>query len=210
MLYEDTFATLASIGKSEIRINSSRFLGFAYPVASVEQVKVLLSTLKKEHAQANHHCYAFRLTTDPTGFRCSDDREPSGSAGKPILGAINSAGITYALVVVVRYFGGTQLGIPGLIQAYRESARTAIAEAGIKEDFIRDQYLFKFPYEQLNEVYRIIRATGAKIIGQELDEPSSIHVEIRHGSSQELLNAIHTHPLLGHLCRVEIPTNGTS
>lgn len=210
MLFEDTYTTLAGPGKSDYRIKSSRFLGFAFPISSEQEAKTIINRLKKEHPQANHHCYAFRLTTDPTVYRSSDDREPSGSAGKPILGAINTAGITYALVVVVRYFGGTQLGIPGLIQAYRESASEAIVEAGKKTGFMIDHFQLEFPYGQLNEVYRILKAAGANIASQRLDEPSLIHLEIRRSLSKAMLDALHAHPTLGHLCKVESIHNGTT
>jgi len=210
MLFDDSYLTLSGKGLSDIRIKSSRFMGFAAPIFSETEAKLLLNNLKKEHPQANHHCYAYRLTSDQTVYRCSDDREPSGSAGKPILGALNSNGITYAMVVVVRYFGGIQLGIPGLIQAYRESAMQAIAAAGTKEEFIRDRFRIEFPYDQLNEIFRVLRSAGAKITNQQPGEPSLIEVEIRRSFAQQLLNTIQTHPTLGHQCRIETPSHGTA
>src|SRR5688572_20447603 len=127
MLFEDTYQTLAGPAEGMFKDRGSRFPSFAYPVRDEKQIREIISGLKKEHFSARHHCYAYRLTTDPTVYRVNDDGEPSNTAGKPILGQLLSNGLTYTLIVVVRYFGGTLLGVSGLINAYRAAAADAIA-----------------------------------------------------------------------------------
>ena len=127
------YKTLAQATTAEFRDRGSRFIAYAYPVNTVDEVKARVQALKKEHSKANHHCVAFRIGIDGKLFRASDDGEPSGSAGRPILGQIDSAGLTNTLVVVVRYFGGTLLGVPGLINAYKEVTAAALKDAAITE-----------------------------------------------------------------------------
>ena len=128
-----TYSTIAAHVQAEIKDKGSRFIAYAYPIQSVAQVKQYVDALREEHHKARHWCYAYRLGVDGLQFRANDDGEPSGSAGRPILGQIDSAGLTDVLVVVVRYFGGTLLGVPGLIQAYKNSTAEALAIAEIVE-----------------------------------------------------------------------------
>jgi len=125
-----TYKTITAPTTSDFRDRGSKFFGFAYPVQDVEEVKEKVKALKKEHPKAVHHCYAFRIGTDGTLFRANDDGEPSGSAGKPMLGQIDSAGLTNVLVVIVRYFGGSLLGVPGLINAYKTANRRSPFQSG--------------------------------------------------------------------------------
>jgi uncharacterized YigZ family protein len=186
LLFEDTYLTLQNAADGIFRDRGSKFIGFAYPIKSEEEVKQIIQQLKKEHPQANHHCYAYRLTPDPTVYRANDDREPSGSAGRPILNAILSAGLTDILVVVVRYFGGTLLGVPGLINAYREAAAEALKNGKTIEKTINENYCIGCEYPLLNEVYQFLRLAQATITGQETNEKCVIHFEIRKSLALDL------------------------
>lgn len=163
-----TYKTITSATTSDFRDRGSKFFGYAYPVQDVEEVKEKVKALKKEHPKAVHHCFAFRIGTDGTLFRANDDGEPSGSAGKPILGQIDSAGLTNVLVVVVRYFGGTLLGVPGLINAYKTAAAEALAQADIVEGWIEERVTLTFDYPAMNEVMHLLKQSEATIYRQDL------------------------------------------
>jgi uncharacterized YigZ family protein len=156
-LFEDTYQTISIPGTGDFKDRGSKFLGFAFPVESEEQVKKHMQNLRKEHFGARHHCYAFRIGPDKQFFRSSDDGEPSGTAGRPILGQIQSKDLTNILVVVVRYFGGTLLGVSGLIQAYRQAAAEAIAHSPILIKTVNEYYQLRFSYDSMNEVMKIIK-----------------------------------------------------
>ncbi len=205
MLFEDSYFTLKCPSTGEYRDRGSRFIGLAYPVKDEEDVKQILQTVKKEHPQANHHCYAFRLTPDPTVFRASDDREPSGSAGKPILGAITSKGLTDVLVIVVRYFGGTLLGVPGLINAYRSAAAHCLEQAELTEKFIEEAFILEFPYDLSNEVHQLLRKHKASITFQDYSSPCQIHFLIRKSAVVGFENAFKTHPVISY--QTQLKTN---
>lgn len=162
------YKTLAGVATAEFKDRGSRFLAFAYPVHTTQEVKEKLQLLKKEHPKAVHFCLAWRMGTDGTQFRANDDGEPSGSAGKPILGQIDSAGLTNVLVVVVRYFGGTLLGVPGLINAYKTVAADALANAPVTEKWIEDRIEIQFDYPVMGEVMYLLRQAEANIYTQEL------------------------------------------
>ncbi|MCC6570261.1 MAG: YigZ family protein [Chitinophagales bacterium] len=147
----------------------SKFIGYAYPVKDEAAVKEKLECIRQEHPKATHHCYAYRLGLDKNNYRTNDDGEPNGTAGKPMLGQIDSIGITNTLVVVVRYFGGTKLGVSGLIDAYKETARETLAVATIITHKILDYYRIRCSYEQVQRVYHIVHQVQAQIISQELD-----------------------------------------
>lgn len=147
----------------------SKFIGYAYPVKDEAAIKEKLEFIRQEHPKATHHCYAYRLGLDKNNYRTNDDGEPNGTAGKPILGQIDSIGITNTLVVVVRYFGGTKLGVSGLIDAYKETARETLAVATIITYKILDYYRIRCSYEQVQRVYHIVHQVQAQIISQELD-----------------------------------------
>lgn len=198
MLLEDSFLTIAAESTGEYRERGSKFIGLAFPVKNEEEIKIILNKIKKEHPQANHHCYAFRLTTDPTVFRSSDDREPSGSAGKPILGAIQSKGLTNILIIVVRYFGGSLLGVPGLINAYRTAAQQSIENAKIVEQTISDCFSITFPYSLINDTHQLLRTFPVQIKFQEYTEPCKIIFDLRRGSVIAFENKLKTHPTLSY------------
>ncbi len=147
----------------------SKFIGYAYPVKDEAAIKEKLEFIRQEHPKATHHCYAYRLGLDKNNYRTNDDGEPNGTAGKPMLGQIDSIGITNTLVVVVRYFGGTKLGVSGLIDAYKETARETLAVATIITYKILDYYRIRCAYEQVQRVYHIVHQVQAQIISQELD-----------------------------------------
>lgn len=163
-----TYKTIAAATTSDFRDRGSKFFGFAYPVSDVEEVKERVKALKKAHPKAVHFCLAFRIGTDGTLYRASDDGEPSGSAGKPILGQIDSAGLTNVLVVVVRYFGGSLLGVPGLINAYKTATAEALAQAVVVEKQVEQMVTITFDYPVMNEVMQLLKQSEANIYKQDL------------------------------------------
>ncbi len=167
---EDTnkYRTISANTTGDFRDRGSKFLAYAYPVMTALDVKEKLQLLKKEHPKAVHHCYAFRLGTDGTQYRANDDGEPSGSAGKPIIGQIDSLGLTNVLVVVVRYFGGTLLGVPGLINAYKTVTQEALSKAPVTEKWIEDLVEINFDYPVMGEVLYLLKQSEATIYKQEL------------------------------------------
>jgi uncharacterized YigZ family protein len=166
MLFDDTYKTISAPTESTFRDRGSKFLAFAYPVSSDNDIKAIVANLKAEHSKANHHCWAIRLGIDRTIFRVNDDGEPSGTAGRPILNTLLSRNITNTLVVVVRYFGGTLLGVPGLINAYKTATEMALDTAGIIEKTLNDIYTIRFDYVQMNDVMRIIKDEELQILEQ--------------------------------------------
>ena len=162
------YKTLAEPRTAEFRDRGSRFIAYAYPVNTVEEAKGKLQALKKEHPKANHHCVAYRIGIDGKLFRASDDGEPSGSAGRPILGQIDSAGLTNTMVVVVRYFGGTLLGVPGLINAYKAVTADALKDASTIEKWVETMVEVSFDYPVMSEVLYILKQAEATIYKQEL------------------------------------------
>ena len=173
-----TYQTLKSPIQAEFKDKGSRFLAFAYPVQTAEQVKKHVDDLRQEHHKARHWCYAYRLGVDGNQFRANDDGEPSGSAGRPILGQIDSFELTDVLVVVVRYFGGTLLGVPGLIHAYKTSTQMALENAQIIEKNIEKTVRIRCEYPYLNEAIRIAKNHQAEIIEQDLQLDCRLTVRI--------------------------------
>lgn len=167
---EDTnkYRTISANTTGDFRDRGSKFLAYAYPVMTAMDVKDKLQLLKKEHPKAVHHCYAYRLGNDGTQYRANDDGEPSGSAGKPIIGQIDSLGLTNVLVVVVRYFGGTLLGVPGLINAYKTVTLEALSKAPVTEKWIEDLFEINFDYPVMGEVLYLLKQSEATIYKQEL------------------------------------------
>jgi uncharacterized YigZ family protein len=184
MLFSDTYLTIQQPAEALFKDKGSKFIGLAYPVQNEQQVKEILQGLKKEHHTANHHCYAYRLGADKLTFRANDDGEPSNTAGKPILGQIQSNDLTDILIVVVRYFGGTLLGVSGLIHAYKTSAAEVIKVSAIVEKQILFSYTIYFPFEQLNDVMKILKQSDCKITAQEFDNNCRISFNIRKASSE--------------------------
>lgn len=163
-----TYKTIASTTQAEFKDKGSRFIAFAYPIQTLEEVKQYVSILREEHHKARHWCYAYRLGVDGTQFRANDDGEPAGSAGRPILGQIDSAGLTDVLVIVVRYFGGTLLGVPGLIHAYKTAAAEALTVAEMIEKNVEKMVWLRCEYPYLNEAIRITKQNQGNIIEQDL------------------------------------------
>lgn len=165
---------------------SSRFLAYAWPVEDEEHIRELLDELRKRYYDATHVCYAWRLGPAGETYRTNDDGEPSGTAGKPILGQMLSAEVTDCLVAVVRYFGGTKLGVPGLIAAYREAAADALAAARIVERTVDRVIRVDFPYLAMNDIMRIIKDEQPRIVSQEFDNLCTIVMTIREGRADAL------------------------
>lgn len=164
----ETYRTLGAPNQAEFKDKGSRFIAFAHPVLSVEDVKKHVDALRQEHHKARHWCYAYRLGTDGNQFRANDDGEPAGSAGRPILGQIDSAELTDVLVVVVRYFGGTLLGVPGLIHAYKTASQMALQTAQMIQKNVEKTLYLRCEYPHLNEVLRIAKIHHAEIVQQDL------------------------------------------
>lgn len=162
----DTYRSIETLSEGLFKDKGSRFIAYAYPIESEDEVKPLVDALKKEHHGARHHCFAYRVRDK---WRANDDGEPSGSAGRQILASIDSAGLSGVLIVVVRYFGGILLGVPGLIRAYRESSADAIAKASVVEKLLTEEVELEFPYEKMNDVQKKIKSTpGIVVTGQEM------------------------------------------
>lgn len=162
------FNTISSPSQTEFKDRGSRFLAYAFPVSTVDEFKKRLKVLKEEHPKAVHHCFAYRIGIDNNTFRASDDGEPSGSAGKPILGQIDSKGITDTAVVVVRYFGGTLLGVPGLINAYKTATSFALQLAPIAEKPVLVHYELEFDYTLMNDVMIYLKRYGAQVLQSDM------------------------------------------
>jgi len=157
MINDSYFNTIEKSSVAEYKDRGSKFISYAFPVADVNDTKERLAEIKKEHPKATHHCFAYRIGFDGNNFRVSDDGEPSGSAGRPILGQIDSKQVTNVLIIVVRYFGGTQLGIPGLINAYKTTASSALQSSLIVRKPVLINYRLQFDYTQMNEVMKVIK-----------------------------------------------------
>ena len=183
------YQTLKSPIQAEFKDKGSRFLAFAYPVQTAEQVKKYVDDLRQEHHKARHWCYAYRLGVDGNQFRANDDGEPSGSAGRPILGQIDSFELTDVLVVVVRYFGGTLLGVPGLIHAYKTSTQMALENAQIIEKNIEKIVWIRCEYPYLNEAIRIAKNHQAEMIEQDLQLDCRLTMRIPLANAEACLAA---------------------
>ncbi len=175
----DTYLTISSVSEALYKDKGSKFYAFAYPVQTVEQIKEILAEKRKEYYDARHVCYAYMLGYERNVFRANDDGEPSGTAGRPILGQINSSNLTDILIIVVRYFGGTLLGTSGLIQAYKTSAAEAIAAATIEERIVEKTFVSKFGYQDLNAVMRIMKDFDLAIVNQIQEMDCTLYFRIR-------------------------------
>lgn len=175
----DTYLTIDSPAEGMYKDKGSKFLSFAHPVRTVEEVKIILAEKRKEFYDARHVCYAYMLGFERKTFRTNDDGEPSGTAGRPILGQINSSGLTDILIVVVRYFGGTLLGTSGLIQAYKSAAADAINRAPTVERIVEQMFESTFGYGQLNAVMRVIKDFGLTIVSQRQEADCTLTFRVR-------------------------------
>lgn len=184
MLFSDTYLTIEQPTEIIFKDKGSKFMAYAYPVTTEQQIKDILACLKKEHHTANHHCYAYRLGAAKQNYRANDDGEPNNTAGKPILGQIQSVDVTDVLIIVVRYFGGTLLGVSGLINAYKTSAAEVLKNSKIIEKQILFTFCIQFSFEQINDVMKILKQSDAKILSQNFDTNCEIKFSIRKANSE--------------------------
>jgi uncharacterized YigZ family protein len=182
---EDTFLTIKNTAQGLYKEKGSKFLAFAYPVADEREVKYHLEELRKIYHDARHHCYAYMIGVNQEVYRTNDDGEPNHSAGDPILGQIRSHKLTNVLIVVVRYFGGTKLGVGGLIAAYKTAAAEALGQAEIITDIVQHDALVKFPYDLMNEVMKLVKDYDFEIKAQDFDLSCTLHIRIRASLVQE-------------------------
>ncbi|MCX2453658.1 YigZ family protein [Pedobacter sp. PLR] len=190
MLFDDTYKTITAPAEGLFKDRGSKFIAFAYPIRSEDEVKPILAQLRSAHGKARHFCWALRLSPDRSIFRIQDDGEPSGTAGRPILNTLLSTDLTNILIVVVRYFGGTLLGVPGLINAYKSAAIEAIQAAEIVEKTVNDVYELTFDYLSMNDVMRLFKEEQLHILSQEFDNSCSIKFEVRKAQLNQVLGKI--------------------
>ncbi|MBS1742499.1 MAG: YigZ family protein [Bacteroidetes bacterium] len=183
----DFYQTIDKSGSAEFKDRGSKFIAYAYPVDNADQFKKHLQALKKEHAKAVHHCFAYRLGLNGDNFRSSDDGEPSGTAGKPILGQIDSKQLTNTAVIVVRYFGGTLLGVPGLINAYKTSTALVLQTVPIIQKQVEIMYSLQFDYTLMNTVMQLIRQYNCTVLEHEQQLFSLMRIGIPKNRAEELI-----------------------
>ena len=183
---DDSYKTIAAIAEGTYSEKRSKFLAFALPVETVDEVKRYVAEYQKRYYDARHACYAYMLGAERTDFRANDNGEPSGTAGKPILGQINSYGLTNILIIVVRYFGGIKLGTSGLIVAYRQAAIEALENATIIEKTVDDDITFSFEFPMMNSVMKIVKDLNPQIISQGYDTDCTMTLRIRRGLMPQL------------------------
>ena len=186
----DSYLTIGADAETAIRERSSKFLAYAFHVESEEEIASHLERLRKRYYDATHHCYAWRLGPEGERFRANDDGEPSSTAGKPILGQMLSHDLTDCLIVVVRYFGGTKLGVPGLIAAYKESAAAVIEVAEIVERTVDTVFKVEFPYVAMNEIMRIVKEEQPVVKGQTFDNLCVMTLAVRRGRAYAVLGRL--------------------
>lgn len=178
-LFEDTYITIEQPSEGMFRDKGSKFIAYAYPFKQETSLKEIVAELKTLHPKARHHCWAYRLSQDRSIFRVNDDGEPSGTAGRPILNVLLSKDVTNILVIVVRYFGGTLLGVPGLINAYKMATLDAIENAMFVQKTINDIIVIRFGYLQMNSVMRLVKEENLPILKQVFDNTCRIDIEVR-------------------------------
>jgi len=186
MLFSDTYKTVASGARGLFKDRGSRFIALVIPVTGQDEIKEKLEELRKEFHDARHHCYAWVLGPDRQSWRANDDGEPSGTAGRPILGQINSRELTDILIVVIRYFGGTLLGVSGLINAYRSAAEDALSNASIIEKTVMHTYAIKFPYLSMNDVMKVLKEEGCSQSSHSYGNDCSVVISLRSSSAERI------------------------
>ena len=190
MELQDQYRSIAAPSEGLFKDNGSRFIALAYPVETEEEVKSIVAGLRKEYHDARHHCYAYRLGYKGDVWRASDDGEPSGSAGRPILGQIDSLGLSDILVVVVRYFGGIKLGIPGLIRAYKTSTADALSSAQIVDKIASRHFRLEFDYLSMNAVMKVLKDMDLPQSAQEFGESCSLQTSVRLAAVEDFLKRV--------------------
>ena len=186
----DSYNTIKSYSQGIYKEKGSRFISFAYPVSDQDEIKPIIDNLRKENHEARHHCFAYMIGQKKDVWRVNDDGEPSGTAGRPILGQINSYDLTNILIVVSRYFGGTLLGVSGLINAYRRAAASAINNAEIIELSIQEYYNIIFPYISMNDVMMVLKEEGISQSDQSFDLECSIKIGFRTSLKKKILKKL--------------------
>ena len=184
----DTYRTINYSSEGFYKDRGSKFYGYAYPVKSEDELKIKIEKLKKEHHTARHYCYAYRFKENYSVYRVNDDGEPTNAAGKPILGQIDAKHLTNIALVVVRYFGGTKLGVGGMMSAYKEAALDTLNKAEIIECTINDIFKVNFGYPEMNTVMRLIKDLSADIIKQKLEENCTIYFAIRQKNAKKAID----------------------
>ena len=190
MLFSDEYRTIAEPAQASFRDKGSRFLAFAIPVSTEAEIKKELDALRKQYYDATHHCYAWMLGFDKSAYRVNDDGEPSGTAGRPIYGQILSNDLTNILIAVIRYYGGTKLGVPGLISAYKTSAQDALKNAAIVTRVVKEVYEIEFPYEAMNDVMKIIKDEALEVINNEFGMKCVSRLAIRYRDSVKVCDKL--------------------
>lgn len=186
---KDTYKTITAPSPEVLyKEKGSKFLGYAYPVWNEDQIKEHIETLRKEHHSARHWCYAWQLGKNYEHYRANDDGEPSNSAGMPIYGQLQAFEVTNTLIVVVRYFGGTKLGVGGLIQAYKEAARLALEASNIIEKTIDETFILEFEYPEMNTVMRIIKDEDVNIVDQKMELDCKLWISVRKSEAERVYN----------------------
>lgn len=180
----DEYKTISNVGEGFYSEKRSKFLAFSHHVTSVGEITEILAGYRKKYYDARHICYAYMLGIDRTNFRVNDDGEPSSTAGKPILGQINSNELTDILIVVVRYYGGVNLGTGGLIVAYRAAAEDAIKNSDVAVRFAEEEIVYNFPYVMMNDVMRVVKDISARIVSQTYDNTCEIRLSIRKSKAE--------------------------
>ncbi len=183
----DYFNTIETLSIAEFKDRGSKFIAYTFPIANTAEFKEKLALLKKEHPKAVHHCFAYRIGLDGMNYRVSDDGEPSGTAGKPILGQIDSRQLTNVLIVVVRYFGGTLLGVPGLINAYKSAAALALQLTAMVRKPVLVNYQLQFDYTQMNEVMKVVKQFDCVVQKQEVQLFCLVELGIPKNRLEEVL-----------------------
>ena len=191
-MINDEYKTIKETSEGYYTEKRSKFLAFAHSVSTVDEVKDIVAQYRKKYYDARHVCYAYMLGAERTEFRANDDGEPSSTAGKPILGQINSNELTDILIVVVRYYGGVNLGTSGLIVAYREAAADAISHATIETRQVEELINYSFAYPQMNDVMRIVKDMNSRIISQTYDNTCEIVLSIRKSEAEQLRNRLNS------------------
>lgn len=193
---KDTFLTISASSEGLFKDKGSRFIALAIKVIDEQAVKEILHNIRNKYHDARHHCYAYRIGYTGENYRSSDDGEPSGTAGRPILGQLLSKNLTNVLIIVVRYFGGTKLGVSGLINAYREAASDAINNTTIVEEIIKDYFSIKFNYEAMNDVMRTLKDYDASIIENNYTDNCIIKFAVRRKLKDNIISKLNTIKLL--------------
>lgn len=189
MNFTDSFKTIAFPSEEILfKEKNSKFFGYAFPITSESEIKSLIEPLRKKHFNAVHFCYAFQIGTESISFRANDDGEPSNSAGMPIYGQIQSFGVTNILVVIVRFFGGTKLGVGGLISAYKTAAQMTLEASTIIEKTIDIHYLLSFDYKNINKVMRVIKEKNIDIISQKMEISCEIEIATQKKNAEIIFN----------------------